>query len=126
MNLVIITGRLVKNPEAFTTQSGLTRSTFDVAVQRKIKNSDGKYDADFLTVVAWRQTADFVNKYMTKGRMVAVTGTLQKRSYKAQDGSTRYVTEIIADSVEALGGRDKEPEKGKFTEVEDDDELPFD
>lgn len=103
MNKVLITGRLAADPEAFTTQSGVSRSTFDVAVQRRVKNKDGKYDVDFLTVVAWRQTADFCNKYLTKGRMVAVEGQIQKRSYTAQDNSKRYVTEIIADSVEGLG-----------------------
>ena len=134
MNKCIITGRLVKDPEAFTTQSGVSRSTFDVAVQRRVKNKDGKYDVDFLTVVAWRQTADFCNKYLQKGRMVAVEGQIQKRSYTAQDNTKRYVTEIVADSVEGLGSPNtdngttpppsREPEPDKFTEV-DDDELPF-
>ena len=94
-------------------------------------------EADFLPVVAWRQTADFCNKYLLKGRKVAVEGSVQVRSYDAQDGSKRYVTEIIADSVEALGGaREGESrpadapneapktEHDDFQEV-DDDELPF-
>ena len=143
MNRVILIGNLCDNPEAFTTQSGITRSTFRVAVQRRFANAQGVREADFLTVVAWRQTADFCNRYLTKGRKVAVEGSIQTRSYDAQDGSKRYVTEIIADSVEALGGP-KEAE-GKpadapsrpqqrneqqrmdmngFTEVED-DQLPF-
>ena len=137
MNKAIITGNLTRDPEAFTTQSGISRSTFTVAVQRKVKNKDGKYDADFLTVVAWRQTADFCNKYLSKGRKVAVEGQIQTRSYDAQDGSKRYVTEIIADSVEALGSpnsdpgptpppskEDKQDGLEDFVEVED-DELPF-
>jgi len=138
MNRIVIIGNLTKDPEAFTTQSGISRSTFTVAVQRKYKNQDGKYDADFLTVVAWRQTADFCNKYLSKGRKVAVEGSVQTRSYDAQDGSKRYVTEIIADSVEALNSpnsdngptpprenKPAEPEDGEdFTEVED-DEMPF-
>jgi len=131
MNKVILTGRLVKDPEAFTTQGGLSRSTFDVAVQRRVKNKDGKYDADFLTVVAWRQTADFCNRYLTKGRMVAVEGQIQKRSYTAQDGSKRWVTEIVADSVEGLGSPNSgstpthENNPNEFTEVDPGDELPF-
>ena len=104
MNKVIIIGNLAADPEAHTTQSGIARSTFKVAVQRKYKNADGQREADFLTVVAWRQTADFCNQYLKKGRKVAVEGSIQTRSYDAQDGSKRYVTEIIADSVEALGG----------------------
>ena len=136
MNKVLITGRLARDPEAFTTQGGVSRSTFDVAVQRRVKNKDGEHDVDFLTVVAWRGTADFCNKYLTKGRMVAVEGSIQKRSYTAQDGSKRYVTEIIADSVEGLGSPNSDhgptppPSRDdashdEFTEV-DDESLPFD
>lgn len=143
MNKVILIGNLTKDPEAHTTQSGISTSRFTVAVQRPFRNSSGNRDADFLTVVAWRQTADFVNKYLTKGRKVAVEGSIQTRSYDAQDGSKRYVTEIIADHVEALGSReDNKPAEAPaappqhqrnepqpidpngFTEVED-DELPF-
>lgn len=143
MNKVIIIGNLARDPEAFTTQSGISRSTFTVAVQRRFAGADGHREADFLTVVAWRQTADFCNKYLTKGRKVAVEGSIQTRSYDAQDGSKRYVTEIIADSVEAMGSANNEqghaeehsapPERNEqqrmdtsgFTEVEDDSELPF-
>ena len=106
------------------------RSTFRIAVQRRFANAQGVREADFLTVVAWRQTAEFCNKYLLKGRKVAVEGSVQVRSYDAQDGSKRYVTEIIADSVEALGGHeDKRPadapnEVQGFVEV-DDDSLPW-
>lgn len=130
----MITGNLARDPEARTTQSGVSTSTFTVAVQRRFKNADGKHDADFLTVVAWRQTADFCNKYLSKGRKVAVTGSVQTRSYTAQDGSKRYVTEIIADHVETLDKREdkpkdeqpaqEQPDPSQFTEV-DDNELPF-
>ena len=144
MNKVILIGNLASDPEAFTTQSGVSRSTFRIAVQRRFANAQGVREADFLTVVAWRQTADFCNRYLTKGSKVAVEGSMQVRSYDAQDGSKRYVTEIIADSVEAVGGRDEAqgqarprdngptpppappagPAMNDFTEV-DDDELPF-
>ena len=141
MNKVILIGNLASDPEAFTTQSGISRSTFRIAVQRRFANAQGVREADFLTVVAWRQNADFCNRYLTKGRKVAVEGSIQVRSYDAQDGSKRYVTEIIADSVEALGGREDGgsaprprdngptpppagPAMNDFTEV-DDDELPF-
>lgn len=123
---MILVGNIASDPEAFTTQGGIARSTFRVAVQRRFKNAAGEREADFLTVVAWRQTADFVTKYLTKGSKVAVEGSVQVRSYDAQDGSKRYVTEIIADSVEALGKREDKPQDGSgFVEVED-DELPFD
>jgi len=139
MNSVIIIGNLTKDPEAFTTQNGISRSTFTVAVQRRVKNAEGKYDADFLTVVAWRQTADFCNQYLKKGRKVAVMGQIQTRSYE-KDGNKRYVTEIIADHVEAVSSTNNNADPGPtpppskkdapptenedFTEVED-DELPF-
>lgn len=96
-----------------------------------MKNADGKHDTDFLTVIVWRQAADFCNKYLTKGRKIAVEGSIQVRSYKAQDDSQRYVTEIIADHIEALGSlSDRQEEKpeapaNQFVEVED-DQLPFD
>ena len=143
MNKVILIGNLANDPEPFTTQSGISRSTFRVAVQRRFANAQGVREADFLTVVAWRQTADFCNRYLYKGRKVAVEGSIQVRSYDAQDGSKRYVTEIIADSVEGLGSREDggqsrprdngptpppappaPPSANDFTEV-DDDELPF-
>ena len=145
MNKVILIGNLANDPEAFTTQSGVSRSTFRIAVQRRFANQQGVREADFFTIVAWRQTADFCNRYLTKGRKVAVEGSIQVRSYDAQDGSKRYVTEIIAENVEALGSRDEgsggqsrprdngptpppaqppQPSMNDFTEV-DDDELPF-
>ena len=133
MNNVILIGRLTKKPEAHTTQGGVNRSTMTVAVQRRYKNAQGNYDADFFTVIAWRQTADFCNQYLDKGRQIAVEGVLQTRSYDAQDGSKRWVTEIIADHVEALGSREdrakeapkEEPkQEDDFIEVEDDN-LPF-
>ena len=144
MNKVILIGNLANDPEAFTTQSGISRSTFRIAVQRRFANAQGVREADFLTVVAWRQTADLCNRYLTKGRRVAVEGSIQNRSYDAQDGSKRYVTEIIADNIEALGSREDGqgqarprdngptpppaapagPAMNDFTEV-DDDELPF-
>lgn len=144
MNKVIMIGNLASDPEPFTTQSGISRSTFRIAVQRRFANAQGVREADFFTVIAWRQTADFCNRYLTKGRKVAVEGSIQNRSYDAQDGSKRYVTEIMADSVEAVGSRDESqgqarprdngptpppappagPAMNDFTEVED-DELPF-
>lgn len=109
-----------------------------VAVNRQFKNKDGSYDADFLPVVAWRQTADYCNRYLRKGSKVAVEGTIQTRSYTAQDGNKRYVTEIIADHIEGLDSRPADgnaparqqaaPQQDNdgFIEVPDDEQLPFD
>ena len=138
MNKVFITGNVVNEPEAYTTQNGISRSTFRVAVQRKFTNAQGQHDADFLTVVTWRQSADFCNKYLHKGSKVAVEGSIQTRSYDAQDGSKRWVTEIVAEYVESMGRREgngeqpagspqqaEQPKGGNgFQEVED-EELPF-
>ena len=144
MNKVILIGNLANDPEGRTTQSGISQSTFRIAVQRRFANAQGVREADFLTVVAWRKTADFCNRYLSKGRKVAVEGSMQVRSYDAQDGSKRYVTEVIADSVESVGSRGDSqgqarprdngptpppapaagPAMNDFTEVED-DELPF-
>ena len=125
----------MRDPEARTTQSGISTSTMTVAVNRQFKNKDGSYDADFLPVVAWRQAADYCNKYLHKGSKVLVEGTIQTRNYTAQDGNKRYVTEIIADHIEGLDSR---PADGnapvrqqtqqtydEFTEVDPGDELPF-
>lgn len=126
MNRIVITGNLTRDPESHTTQSGISSSKFDVAVQRRYKGADGQREADFLTVVAWRQTADFCNKYLKKGAKVAVEGSIQRRSYDAQDGSKRWVVEIIADSVESLSRPEGKPDKpeGGFVEIND-EELPW-
>ena len=130
---------MTKAPEAFTTQGGTARSSFTVAVQRRFANAQGVREADFLPVVAWRQTAEFCNRYLDKGRKVCVEGSVQVRSYDAQDGSKRWVTEIIADHVETLdkrqeGEQRQEPPKqqrmdlqpgGEFVEVDDPEGLPF-
>ena len=123
MNKCLLIGNVCAKPEAYTTQGGVSRSNFKLAVPRAYKNSAGNYDADFLPIVAWRQTADFCNRYLDKGRKVAIEGSIQTRSYDAQDGSKHYVTEIIADRVEALGGRQDGTQNG-FVEV-DDAELPW-
>lgn len=132
MNRVILIGNLATDPVARTTQSGISQSTFRLAVQRRYANQQGVREADFLTVIAWRQTADFCNSYLVKGRKVAVEGSIQVRSYDGNDGQKHWVTEIIADSVEGLGSprRDDgdpgpEPPGGEDFQEVDDDELPF-
>ena len=110
MNKVILIGHLAADPESRTTQSGVAQCTLRLAVQRRFTDKQsGKRESDFFNVVCWRQTAEFVNKYALKGRKVAIEGSLQTRSYDAQDGSKRYVTEIVADRVELLGSK-KDPQ----------------
>ena len=100
MNKVVMIGNLAADPESRTTQSGIAQCSFRLGVQRRFANQQGQREADFFPVVCFRQTAEFAGKYLAKGRKVAVEGSLQTRSYDAQDGSKRYVTEIIADNVE--------------------------
>ena len=140
MNKVIIVGRIATDIDAHATQSGIAKANFKVAVQRRYRNAQGEREADFLPVVAWRQTADYCKNYLAKGSKVAVEGSIQTRSYDAQDGSKRYVTEIVAENVEGLekaeggtrGAPASQPKpagspnvKDGFVEVDDDDELPF-
>ena len=149
MNKCILVGNLASDVESRTTSSGIPTCTFRVATQRRVANKDGVREADFHTIVCWRGLADNCARYLIKGNKVAVEGQIQYRSYDAQDGSKRYVTEIVADNVEFLtakgeggseagrsvrqksNGRDgQNPEQtmddagGRFEEV-DDDELPF-
>lgn len=124
-------GNLCNDPVARTTSGGKSQSSFRLAVQRQRKNAQGVREADFFNCVCFGVTADFVNSYLGKGRKVAIEGNIQNRSYEAQDGSKKWVTEIIAQQVESLGGRETayteggaEPDAGNdFTEVNDPD-LP--
>ena len=143
MNKVILIGNLVADPELKKTASDTSFCTFRIAVQRRFANQQGVREADFINIVTWRQTAEFVARFLTKGRKCAVVGSLQTRSYDAQDGTKRYVTEVIADEVEFVDSRPSgssqynpgdvppppEPSSSYtsntgFTQV-DDDELPF-
>ena len=105
MNKAIIIGRLVRDPEMRTTTSGVNSTTFTVAVSRNYTNPNGERDTDFLNCVAWRKQAENIAKYCTKGSQVAVEGRIQTRNYDAQDGTKRYVTEVIADNVTFLSSR---------------------
>ena len=131
MNRIVLTGRIAKDLELKTTNSGTAVLSFSIAVQRRFKNSEGKYDADFFNCTAWRQTAEFISKHFIKGSMIAIEGTLQNRSYTAQDNSKRTVTEIMVENAEFCGSSEKQEQKPaptqsktEFTEVSD-DELPF-
>ncbi len=103
MNKAIIIGRLTRDPEMRTTGSGINSTSFTVAVSRNYANQNGERETDFINCVAWRKQAENISKYCTKGTQVAVEGRIQTRSYDAQDGTKRYVTEIIADNVTFLG-----------------------
>ena len=128
LNKAIIIGRLTKDPELKHTQSGVAVTNFTVAVDRNFKNAQGEYDTDFIPVVVWRQQAEHCCKYLGKGRLVAVSGRIQVRSYDDDQGVRRYVTEIVADEVQFLDwGEQKESnDMGGFEPIGNDiDDLPF-
>ncbi|MDY3947885.1 MAG: single-stranded DNA-binding protein [Bacilli bacterium] len=114
MNKVILIGRLARDPEMRTTPSGVATTSFTIAVQRNYANAQGDREADFISCVAWRKQAENIAKYCSKGSQVAVEGRIQTRNYDAQDGTKRYVTEVIADNVSFLGGRSTSSESSSY------------
>ena len=106
MNNVILMGRLTADPELRQTQSGISSCRFTIAVNRKFKNKDtDQYEADFISCVAWRQTAEFVSRYFSKGSMICVSGSLRTGSYTDRNYSdvTHYTTDVMVDGVEFTG-----------------------
>jgi len=102
VNRVVLIGRLVRDPELRTTNSGKNVVDFSIAVQKRIKPQDGAPDADFFRIKAWGQTADYVNSYLQKGRLVAVDGRLETRKWTDQNGTNRESVEVVADNVNGL------------------------
>ena len=101
LNRVILIGRLATDPELKYTPSGIAVANFVLAVNR-VPNAQGEREADFIPIVVWRQSAEFAANYLTKGRMVAVDGRLQIRSWVAQDGTRRKNAEVVADNLKSL------------------------
>lgn len=102
INRVVLVGRLTRDPELRTTQTGKSVCDFSIAVGKRFKPQDGSPDADFFRVSAWGPTAEYVSNYLHKGRLVALDGRLQSRKYTANDGSNREVVEIVAENVQGL------------------------
>lgn len=142
MNKIIIMGRLTAAPELRQTQSGIASCRFTVAVNRRFKNDKGEYETDFISCQAWRQTAEFVAKYFSKGSMICIDGTLRTGSYKDKNHSdvTHYTTDVLVENVEFCGGKkEQEPEYKEnidqsvqktgnladFEEILSDGDVPF-
>ena len=140
LNKIIVMGRLTRNPELRRTNSDTAVASFTLAVDRDRKNQNGEKETDFIDVVAWRGTAEFVSKYFTKGKMAVVDGRLQIRDWTDKDGNKRKVAEIVADNV--YFAESKKAEFGdsnlgfgaiphfdgdqQFSDLNDDDgEIPF-
>lgn len=99
LNHIVIMGRLTRDPEMRKTGSGIAVANFTVAVDRDFNGQDGQKETDFIDCVAWRKTAEFVQKYFSKGKMIAVAGRLQVRSWTDKDGNKRRTAEIQADNI---------------------------
>ena len=111
LNKIILMGRLTRDPELRRTSSGTAVTSFSLAVDRDFKSQGGDKETDFIDIVAWRSTAEFVSKYFTKGRMAIVEGRLQLRDYTDRDGNKRRAAEVIADNV-YFGDSKREGEAG--------------
>lgn len=142
LNRVILMGRLTADPEQKRTPSGVSVTSFSIAVERNYADkSTGNRETDFINIVAWRGTADLICRYFSKGRMIAVEGSIQTRSYEDRSGNKRTAFEVIADSVHFTGEKKNDTvgtniqsdntahqdfSMGDFEEIEiDDDDLPF-
>ena len=133
LNKTFLHGRLVADPELRHTTTGVAWASFRLAVDRDFKDKQtGERQADFINVVAWRQTGEFVSRYFSKGRMAIVEGKLQTRTYD-KDGVRHYITEVVADNVyfgdskrDGDGGsKPEEFREPEFTDYTDDGDLPF-
>lgn len=130
LNKVIVMGRLVRNPELRRTNSGTAVASFTIACARDFKSDGGEREADFIECVAWRNTAEFVSKYFTNGRMAVVSGRLQTRNWTDKEGNKRKATEIVAESVYFGDSKREELQsyaapQESFAELPDDGEIPF-
>ena len=135
MNRVYLIGNLTRDPELAVTNSGVSVCRFSIAVSRRYSNAEGERETDFFNIVVWRAQGENCHKYLKKGSKCAVSGSLQNRSYDAQDGTKRTITEIVADEVEFLTSKSNSGDAGErvienkkdVAELEpiDDDNLPF-
>ena len=116
INSVVLMGRLTADPELRTTQSGKSVASFSMAVERDFQQ-DGERKADFIDVVAWRGLAEFICKYFRKGRMIAIQGHIQTRTYTDKDGNKRKATEVVADKV-SFTGEKAEPSEQEPSRIE--------
>lgn len=140
LNVCTLMGRLTADPELKQTPAGVAVTSFRIAVDRSYTPRDQEKQADFIDIVAWRQTAEFICKYFHKGDMIAVTGSIQTRSYQDKQGNKRTAFEVVADKASFCGGKSDKPrsfapasgepdilpdQKDGFDVIEDTGDLPF-
>ena len=138
-NLVVLTGRLTADAELKTTANGIPVTTFSIAVERRYRSGEER-QADFINIVAWRQTAEFITKYFKKGNMIGIEGSIQTRRYEDKNGNTRTAFEVVANNVQFVESKrdsapSSAPEAASFSNADvndfadlgdaSDDDLPF-
>lgn len=139
-NKVILIGHLTADPELKQTQSGVSVTSFSIGVNRRFKSENGQQDCDFITVVAWRNTAEFITRYFRKGQPILVCGQLQTRTWTDNQGSKRYATEVVADEANFVAPQEQastnaapaynpyernEYQQAQYEEIPSDESLPF-
>ena len=132
MNKVILVGRLARDPELRTTTNGTSVCSFAIAVDRRFKR-DGQPTADFFNVTAWGKQGEIISQYLRKGRQIAISGRLQTRNYTANDGSKRYVTEVVLEEFDFIGSRNdtgapmnnSQPSNNNSVSLDGNDDIDF-
>ena len=153
LNKVVLAGRLTSDPELKSTSSGVSVTSFSVAVNRRFQREGAEQQADFINCTAWRQTAEFITKYFVKGSSICVTGSIQTRKWQDQNGQNRYATEVVVDEALFVDAKGEGPSRAnagqgaqgsyvpdnygapafsnqsaqapKFEDIADEDGLPF-
>lgn len=142
LNKVVLAGRLTADPELKQTPSGIAVCSFTLAINRRF-SKDGQQEADFIQLQAWRQTAEFINRYFRKGSALCITGSIQTRSWQDQNGQKRFATDVVVDEAMFVDGKNdaqgtgtytgeqnpapafNAPQTPNFTPIETDADLPF-
>ena len=133
MNNVILIGRLTKDPELrYVPSTGNAVTTFSIAVDRTFTGKDGKKQTDFFNIVVWGKSAEYCANYLSKGKLAAVKGSIQNRTYDTKEGEKKYITEIVADNVQILewGEKKKQDDSASNNDIDgfkviEDSDVPF-
>lgn len=143
LNKVVLGGRMTADPELKQTPNGVYVCQFSIAINRKYQKDKEQQTADFINCVAWRNTAEFISKYFSKGSSICVTGSIQTRSWTDQQDNKRYATEVVIDEALFVDGKNSaqqaetntptdyipeaytSPQAANFEEIQEDDDLPF-
>ena len=133
INSVVLMGRLTIDPELKTTPSGVSVTSFEIAVERSFAKQGEEKETDFIDIVAWRQSAEFITRYFCKGSMIAIEGSLQTRTYTDKDGNKRKAVEVLANRVSFCGSKNEtgaapaqmRSSTDDFEPIADDEDLPF-